>query len=257
VWLATLNELRSQDLKGVNPMTDESSERFTKNRCPHCGHVAEVPAHLIGETISCPNSACRQVFRIAVAQGEPADEEEASVRAGIAANETQTLDQGKLSDEAVLFVVHPALARQRPLRALLVALAGLLGLGALVVWLGQRWELLDGVFGQLPSWLVLSVGILLTTGAVSLYVWWWVLTLFTKLTVTNKRTTYREGIIARETSEVQHDDVRNLQIDQGVVERLLGIGHVAISSSGQDDMEIEVSGIPRPNRVAETIRKYQ
>lgn len=238
-------------------MTDTSSERFTKNRCPHCEHLTEVPAHLIGETISCPNSACGRVFRIAVAQGEPIDEAGESVRAGITAGEMQTPNEGKLSDEAVLFVVHPALARQRPLRALLAALAGLLGLGALVVGLGQRWELLDWGFGQLPSWLVLSVGILLTTGVVLLYAWWWVLTLFTKLTVTNKRTTYREGIIARETSEVQHDDVRNLQIDQGVVERLLGIGHVAISSSGQDDMEIEVSGIPGPNRVAEAIRKYQ
>jgi uncharacterized membrane protein YdbT with pleckstrin-like domain len=75
--------------------------------------------------------------------------------------------------------------------------------------------------------------------------------------VENKPTTFQEGIISRETSEVQHDDVRNLQIDQNILERLLGIGDIAISSSGQDDMEIQVKGIPSPDRLAKVIRKNQ
>jgi len=237
-------------------MTNESSELKIKNRCPHCEQVVEIPTHLNGETIKCPNEACGQIFRVTVPEGEPAEDAEPA-QTGIAVGDTRAPTRAPIQDEAVLYRIHPAAARQRPLRALVAALATVVGIAALALWAGQRWELTETGFGPTTLRLLLVVGLLLTAGSVLLFVWWWVLTLFTSLTITNKRTTYQEGIIARETSEVQHDDVRNLQIDQGLVERVLGVGNVAISSAGQDDMEIEVAGIPHPDRVAETIREYQ
>jgi len=54
--------------------------------------------------------------------------------------------------------------------------------------------------------------------------YWMLLSQFTTLTVTDDRTIYQEGFVSRETSEVQHNDVRNIQLDQSFVRRLLGIG---------------------------------
>jgi len=62
--------------------------------------------------------------------------------------------------------------------------------------------------------------------------YWMLLSQFTTLTVTDDLTIYQEGFVSRETSEVQHNDVRNIQLDQSFVQRLLGIGGVSISSSG-------------------------
>jgi uncharacterized membrane protein YdbT with pleckstrin-like domain len=75
--------------------------------------------------------------------------------------------------------------------------------------------------------------------------------------VTNRRTVLRRGLLARETSEVRHRDVRNVQVNQTTFERLLGVGDLALSSAGQSDFEIAVKGIPNPNRVADVIRDMQ
>jgi hypothetical protein len=204
--------------------------------------------------ITCPNEGCGKVFRIAVPAGKPAQR-------GASARRVNR-DDGSLlpiSDETLLFKTHPAFVRRRPFKALGVAIGGIVGFVALGLWANARWELgaVDPDLATAPEWLLLSLGCLLAGGALVMFFWWWVLSLFTTVTVTNKRTTFQEGLISRETSEVQHDDVRNLQIDQNILERLLGIGDIAISSSGQDDMEIQVKGIPSPDRLAKVIRKNQ
>ena len=86
---------------------------------------------------------------------------------------------------------------------------------------------------------------------------WWLDTIATSLTVTTRRTTLRRGIFEKNTNEVQHDDVRNIQVDQNVMHRLLGVGTLKVSSSGQDDLEIVVDGIVHPARVAQMIRANQ
>ncbi len=240
-------------------MSDESTRStalYVKNQCPNCGMVAEAPGHLLGEMVACPNPQCGQVFRVDAPRGEPIrDEREAD--AGRASGDGQPHTPKPIPNEDVLFVVHPALVRQRPMRALLVGLAGLLGIAALLIRLGQSLGLLDRDLVPLAPWMLLTLGAALAIGAVAVFFWWWLLAMFTTLTVTSKRTTYREGIISRETSEVQHDDVRNLQIDQSIVERLLGIGDIAISSAGQGGLEIVARAIPAPTRVAEVVRQYE
>jgi hypothetical protein len=41
------------------------------------------------------------------------------------------------------------------------------------------------------------------------------------------------------------------------VDRILGVGRIAICSAGQDDMEIDICGVPKPNDVADTVRSLQ
>ena len=86
---------------------------------------------------------------------------------------------------------------------------------------------------------------------------WWIRLQFRVLRITEKRTLFRKGIFSKATNEVQHDDVRNIQMDQTFFQRLVGVGDLAISSSGQDDMEIDVRGISRPEEVVQLIRRYQ
>ena len=98
---------------------------------------------------------------------------------------------------------------------------------------------------------IIAVGSLVSLGL------WLLQTRFESLTITNERTIWARGVFDRETSEVQHDDVRNIQMQQSLIDRILGVGRIAISSAGQDDMEIDIRGIPKPNQVADTVRSCQ
>ena len=116
--------------------------------------------------------------------------------------------------ETILYRAHPAMFRNRPVLFLCcLALVCAWGIG-------------------LP-WLVA----------------WWIRSLATTLTVTGERISLRRGILAKYTSDVLIADVRNVQIGQSMLQRLFGVGSVGISSAGQGGMEIEVAGLPAPQRV--------
>jgi uncharacterized membrane protein YdbT with pleckstrin-like domain len=101
--------------------------------------------------------------------------------------------------------------------------------------------------------LVLSV---VGLGLILLLVWW-LRCKNESLTVTTHRTILRRGILAKYTSEVFHQDVRNLQVSQGFFQRILGVGNIGISSAGQADVEIQAVGIPDPERVRDLIDQYR
>ena len=86
---------------------------------------------------------------------------------------------------------------------------------------------------------------------------WWLHCRCTSLSITNRRSTLRTGILAKHTTEVRHSDIRNLSVRQNFLQRLFGVGTIGISSAGQADIEIIVSGIPSPQKIAGVIRKYQ
>jgi len=78
------------------------------------------------------------------------------------------------------------------------------------------------------------------------------------LTVTDKRTILRKGILSKYTNEVFHSSVRNIEINQSIMQRIFGVGDISVaSSSGQPDLEIVVHGIPDPETVKQLINKYR
>jgi uncharacterized membrane protein YdbT with pleckstrin-like domain len=89
-------------------------------------------------------------------------------------------------------------------------------------------------------------------GVVILLVWW-IRCLGTTLTVTTEQTTLRRGILSKYTNDVFHENVRNIQVGQTFLQRLLDVGYIGISSAGQSGVEIEVNGIPHPEQVKELI----
>ena len=100
----------------------------------------------------------------------------------------------------------------------------------------------------------------LLIGIVGLIWWigWWLAThWWIKLTVSNKRTIRQEGIIQRHTTEVLHDHVRSVDIQQTLLQRILNVGTVGIDSAGQDDVEIIIGDIPDPYEVKKIIDTYR
>jgi uncharacterized membrane protein YdbT with pleckstrin-like domain len=78
---------------------------------------------------------------------------------------------------------------------------------------------------------------------------WWLQCWATSLTVTDQRVTLRKGILSKYTNDVMLADIRNVQVGQNLFQRLFGVGSIGVSSSGQAGMEIEVNGIPSPQKI--------
>lgn len=113
------------------------------------------------------------------------------------------------------------------------------------------------MFRSRPIWFVVwCVLIVVGLGAVVLFIWW-LRAMGTTLTVTSERTILRKGILSKDESEVLHRNVRNVVLKQGVFQRMMGTGYIAISSSGQSDMEIEAHGMPRPDKIKALIYKHR
>ena len=115
--------------------------------------------------------------------------------------------------ESVLYKDHPAMFRNRPLLFLVCCALIPLGIGALIL------------------------------------IVWWIRCLGISLVVTDERVTLRRGILSKATNDVLIADIRNVKIEQTMWQRIFGVGSVAVSTSGQADMEIEVDGVPAPERI--------
>jgi uncharacterized membrane protein YdbT with pleckstrin-like domain len=125
-------------------------------------------------------------------------------------------------EEKVLYEEHPAMFRNHPFLFILsIILIAAFGLGLVILLI------------------------------------WWLQTLGTKLTVTDERITLRKGILSKFTNEVFHTDIRNVQLDQSFFQRLFDVGTIAISTSGQEGIEISVPGIPHPQQVRDLIDEYR
>lgn len=209
-------------------------------RCPLCHEPVKVAAALVGQQIDCPH--CHRAIKIDAPIAELI--EGTDLDDGTANRVTSPLGA-----EEMIRVVHPVMFRAHPFWFILLFGCFLAGL---IIAAG-------GGFFEFPweppvGWAI--GGALAVLGGIGLVVWW-LKTRTLTLEVTSKRTRLIRGFIAKSTSEVQHDDVRNIQVDQSMVGRLVNVGRLAISSSGQEDLEINAKGLPGPNEIAELIRDRQ
>ena len=113
------------------------------------------------------------------------------------------------------------------------------------------------MFRNRPVEFIVALVLCIVVVGLIIFLIWWMRCKGTQLTVTNERTTLRRGILSKSITEVWHQDVRNVQLDQTFFQRLLGVGSLGISSSGQAGLEISVSGIPDPERVKDLIDQHR
>ena len=71
--------------------------------------------------------------------------------------------------------------------------------------------------------------------------------------LTNQRLVHKVGILRRITNRIEVIDIDDVTFEQGIIERLLGVGSIAIFSSDRTDPSILMSGIDEVFEVAELI----
>ena len=120
------------------------------------------------------------------------------------------------------------------------------------------YEAHPSMFRNHPIYFVLCVLLIAAFGlGLALLLIWWIQTLGTTLTVTDEQTTLRKGILSKNTNDVFHSNVRNIQVRQSPLQRIFNVGWLGISSAGQSGLEIEVNGILDPDRVKEIIDEHR
>lgn len=93
--------------------------------------------------------------------------------------------------------------------------------------------------------------------ALFVFIVWWIRCRGRSLIITDQRSTLRKGILSKATSEVWHENVRNVQMEQSLGQRIFGVGKLGISSAGQSGMEIEISGISNPEKAKKIIDQHR
>lgn len=209
-------------------------------KCPHCEAKAEIGDDMLGQIVNCPK--CERPFRVEAPPSYPIGDDEAGsvIRRGGAPEVTTPLDH-----EKVLIILHPAVLRRRIFQTSASILLIIVGI-VFAIW---------GAYVSNP-WMGWGGLVAALAGVLDL-VYWWFKSLFVTLTVTNRRTILRTGFFSKATSEVNHDDVRNIQVGQSVVYRILNIGDLLVSSAGQSIVEIRAKAIPDPEAIASIIREHQ
>jgi len=71
--------------------------------------------------------------------------------------------------------------------------------------------------------------------------------------LTTQRFVHRVGLLSRTTNRVEVIDIDDVQVQQGFVERMLGVGTIKILSSDVSDPMLQLKGIADVNRVATLI----
>ena len=77
----------------------------------------------------------------------------------------------------------------------------------------------------------------------------------TSWSLTSDRLIERRGFLARRRREMELADVRSIEVDRSLTQRMLGLGNVAVASAASADFMIRLFDIPDPERVAEILRQ--
>jgi uncharacterized membrane protein YdbT with pleckstrin-like domain len=113
------------------------------------------------------------------------------------------------------------------------------------------------MFRNQPVGFVLTCILCLVVIGLVIFLIWWLQCKATTLTITTDRTRLRRGLLSKSITEVWHQDVRNVQLHQSFIQRILNVGRLGISSAGDSGVEISVSGIPHPEKAKELIDKHR
>jgi len=77
----------------------------------------------------------------------------------------------------------------------------------------------------------------------------------TRYTITRRRVIRRTGYLRRVHQEVQTRHVREVQLHQGPIERLFGVGTVEIATAATAERELLIAKVPNAKKVMEVLRQ--
>lgn len=73
--------------------------------------------------------------------------------------------------------------------------------------------------------------------------------------LTSDRLIERSGFLSSRRREMELADVRSIEVDRSLIQRLLGLGNIAVASAASADFMIRLQDIPDPERMAEILRQ--
>ena len=73
--------------------------------------------------------------------------------------------------------------------------------------------------------------------------------------VADRRITSVKGIIGRQSRSINVSDLRNVNVNQNFVQRLLGIGDIEFSSSGSEGAEVVFANVKKPTVLADAVQE--
>ena len=113
------------------------------------------------------------------------------------------------------------------------------------------------MFKNAPVLFIVYVGLIAAFGiGIILLLIWYLQTKSTKLTITNKDILLEKGLLSKDRSEVSIKRIRTVKLKQSFFNRILGVGAIELYTAG-DLPEIEVKGMPDPNKVRDIIKEMQ
>lgn len=134
-----------------------------------------------------------------------------------------------------------------------------------------RWEYARLWFLVLIGILVLAVPILLAATETASLPWWgwisciaiavllvlipWIVTFKWRYKISNYRVDVEEGILSKRYDTLELWHVEDIQLDQRIVPRLLGVGTILIFSHADRTGAIHLQGIPQPRKLFETVKQ--
>jgi membrane protein YdbS with pleckstrin-like domain len=78
---------------------------------------------------------------------------------------------------------------------------------------------------------------------------------FTSWSLTSDRLIERRGLLSSRRREMELADVRSIEVNRSLMQRVIGLGDVGIASAASADFMIRMLDIPDPERVAEILRQ--
>ena len=75
----------------------------------------------------------------------------------------------------------------------------------------------------------------------------------TSYTITNRRLHIKKGIVSRTIQETRLERVQNVNVTQGVIQRLFQIGDVDFDTAAGDDYNFIFAGVAEPQEVVEKV----
>jgi uncharacterized membrane protein YdbT with pleckstrin-like domain len=73
--------------------------------------------------------------------------------------------------------------------------------------------------------------------------------------LTSERLIERRGFLSTRRRELELADVRSVEVDRRLRQRMLGLGDVIVASAASTDFVIRLQDIPDPERIAEILRQ--
>ncbi len=213
-------------------------------QCDKCDMEIEVDDHLAGSKHEC--IGCGDINRVPAVSGIELESEPDPITPK---NIDRAAEAGFAPDfgpEVRVLLVRRCWFRSRVFKFSLIVLLIITGL------IGLVWMLIND---KSYFWIALFLPMLF--GGVSVLCWWLFDRLGTSLEITTKRTIMHRGIFSKSSSEVVHDNIRNIQVEQSFFQRLFSVGKIGISSSGQDGLELEVNHLKDPNNLRKIIDLYR